>query len=85
MSAFLSGLQSHGDDVRQGERVVRRGPQVSPCGRLEKTVVTLRKAPGALALGLLASLAAHAPLYGGGHAMGGTYHALILQAALAGL
>jgi hypothetical protein len=46
--------------------------------------VTLRKVPGALALGLLASLAAHAALFGGEHAMGGAYHALILQAALTG-
>jgi hypothetical protein len=46
--------------------------------------VTLRKVPGALALGLLASLTAHAALYGNGHAMGGLYHALILQAALVG-
>jgi hypothetical protein len=44
--------------------------------------VTLRKVPGALALGLLASLAAHAALFGGEHAMGGTYHALLVQAAL---
>jgi hypothetical protein len=48
------------------------------------TGVTLRKVPGALALGLLASLAAHAALYGGDHAMGGAYHALLLEAALAG-
>jgi hypothetical protein len=33
---------------------------------------------------LLASLGAHAALYGGGHEMGGSYHALLLQAALAG-
>ena len=69
--------------MRQGARVVRRGPKVSPCRRLEKTLVTLRKVPGALALGLLASLAAHAALYGGEHAMGGGYHALLMQAALA--
>ena len=43
----------------------------------------LRQVPGALALGLLASLAAHASLYGGEHTMGGAYHALILQAAVA--
>lgn len=46
--------------------------------------MTLRKVPGALVLGLLASLAAHALLYGGEHAMGGAYHALLVQAALAG-
>lgn len=48
------------------------------------TGVTLRKVPGALILGLLASLAAHAALYGGGHAMGGSYHGLLVEAALAG-
>jgi hypothetical protein len=47
--------------------------------------VILRKVPGALALGLLASLAAHAVLYGGEHAMGGGYHALFLQAAITGV
>jgi hypothetical protein len=46
------------------------------------TPVTLRKVPGALALGLLASLAAHAALFGDEHAMGGAYHALLLQVAL---
>jgi len=49
------------------------------------TGVTLRKVPGALILGLLASLAAHAGLYGSGHAMGGSYHGLLLQIALAGI
>lgn len=44
--------------------------------------MTLRKVPGAVALGLLASLAAHAALYGDGHAMGGAYHAMMIQAAL---
>lgn len=46
--------------------------------------MTLRKVPGSLTLGLLASLAAHAALYGRGHAMGGEYHTLLLEAALAG-
>jgi len=46
--------------------------------------VTLRKVPGALALGLLTSLSAHAALYGNGHVMGGAYHGLLIQAALAG-
>ncbi len=46
--------------------------------------MTLRKVPAALALGLLASILAHGGLYGGEHAMGGNYHALLLQAALAG-
>lgn len=43
----------------------------------------VREFPGALALGLLASLGAHAALYGGGHEMGGAYHEAILTAALA--
>ncbi|HEY6485131.1 MAG TPA: hypothetical protein VIX83_01960 [Candidatus Cybelea sp.] len=45
--------------------------------------MALRKVPGALTLGLLASLLAHAGLYGGGHSMGGDYHALLIQLALA--
>jgi hypothetical protein len=47
--------------------------------------VILRKVPGALALGLLASLVAHAALYGGEHAVGGGYHALFVQAAVTGV
>ncbi len=46
--------------------------------------MTLRKVPGALALGLLASLIAHGGLYGGEHAMGGGYHAMLVQGSLAG-
>ncbi|MEO6836600.1 MAG: hypothetical protein ABI231_11950 [Candidatus Tumulicola sp.] len=46
--------------------------------------MTLREIPAALALGLLASLAAHTVLYGGEHAMGGAYHDLLLQVAAAG-
>lgn len=49
------------------------------------TGVAVRRVPGALILGLLASLAAHAALYGSGHAMGGSYHGLLVQVALAGL
>jgi hypothetical protein len=45
--------------------------------------VTLRKVPAALALGLLASLVAHVKLYGGEHAVGGAYHALLMDMALA--
>ena len=45
--------------------------KVSPQARLEKSLVTLRKVPAALALGLLASMLAHGGLYGGEHAMGG--------------
>ncbi|HEY9086352.1 MAG TPA: hypothetical protein VIN40_10530 [Candidatus Tyrphobacter sp.] len=45
-----------------------------------------REIPGALALGLLASLLAHAAGYGGGHAMGGAYHeAFAALAAVGGL
>lgn len=45
--------------------------------------VTLRKVPGFLTLGLLASLTAHAALFGGRHAVGGAYHAIVLPIALA--
>lgn len=74
-------LQSHRDHQAQGAGSVRRSPQVSPCPRLEKTHVALRKVPGALALGLLASLVAHGALYGGEHSMGGGYHGVLLQLA----
>ncbi len=46
--------------------------------------MTLRGIPGALVLGLLASLVAHSALYGGGHAMGGPYHSWFLELGLAG-
>lgn len=46
--------------------------------------MTLRGIPGALVLGLLASLVAHSALYGGGHSMGGAYHAWFLDLAAAG-
>jgi len=46
--------------------------------------VTVRGIPGALALGLLASLIAHAALYGRDHAMGGAYHDILIQLASAG-
>jgi hypothetical protein len=45
--------------------------------------VTVREIPGALALGLFASLIAHTALFGGGHAMGGAYHDLLVQLASA--
>lgn len=35
-------------------------------------------------LGLLAALVAHTAIFGGDHAMGGAYHALLLQIALGG-
>lgn len=47
------------------------------------TRVIPRKVPGALALGSLASLGAHAALYGNEHAMGGGYHAAFVQVAIA--
>ncbi len=46
--------------------------------------MTLREIPGALALGLLASLIAHTALYGGDHAMGGAYHTVLLELAATG-
>jgi hypothetical protein len=59
------------------------GLKVSPRLSLESSIVTLRKVPGVLALGLLASLAAHGALYRGEHAMGGAYHSYLVQAAAA--
>jgi hypothetical protein len=52
--------------------------------RVEKARVALRKVPGALALGLLTSLAAHAAIYGGDHAMGGSFHGPLVEAGLVG-
>lgn len=49
---------------------------------LEMSRMALRKVPGGLALGLLASLGGHAALYGGEHAVGGPYHAWLVQIAL---
>lgn len=45
----------------------------------------LRKVPGFLALGLLASLGAHAALYGNEHVVGGAYHGTLLTLALVSL
>ena len=47
--------------------------------------MTLRKVPAAVALGLLASLAAHAAVYGREHAVGGNQHALLLEIAAGAL
>ena len=48
--------------------------------------MTLRQLPGALILGLLASLAAHAAGYSDGHAQAGAYHdALFALAAVGGV
>lgn len=45
----------------------------------------LREFPGALALGLLASLGAHTALYGSSHEMGGAFHSELVTVALAAL
>lgn len=45
--------------------------------------MTMRKIPGGLALGLVASLAAHVILYGEQHVVGGAYHALLIQVSAA--
>jgi hypothetical protein len=42
----------------------------------------LRQLPGALALGLVASLVAHALVYGDGHVQGGAYHDAFQGAAI---
>jgi hypothetical protein len=47
--------------------------------------VKVREFPGAVALGLLASLGAHTVLYGGSHEMGGAYHEEIVTMALAAI
>lgn len=47
--------------------------------------MTLRGIPGALGLGLLASLIAHSALYRGDHAMGGAYHGALVELAVAGV
>ena len=46
--------------------------------------MTLRRFPGAIVLGLLASLFAHAALFGNDHAMGGAYSQTLAQTAIAG-
>ena len=45
----------------------------------------LREFPGALALGLLASLGAHTALYGSSHEMGGAFHSELVTVAVAAL
>jgi hypothetical protein len=47
--------------------------------------VTFRAIPGALAMGLVAALLAHAAVFGGGHAMGGAYHGLLLELSAAAM
>jgi hypothetical protein len=42
-----------------------------------------RQLPGALALGFLASIVAHASSFGESHVMGGSYHDLFVDAAIA--
>jgi hypothetical protein len=48
-----------------------------------RPTVKLRGFPGTVALGLLASLVAHAALFGGGHTLGGASHALVVSLATA--
>jgi hypothetical protein len=50
-----------------------------------RTAVTMRRFPGAILLGLLASLAAHAAAFGDGHVAGGSFHDALVAGALAGL
>jgi hypothetical protein len=45
--------------------------------------VILRRLPGALVLGLVAALLGHAALFHGEHAVGGAYHAVLVQIAIA--
>lgn len=45
--------------------------------------MTLRQLPGAIVLGLVAALTAHAVLFGGEHAWGGAYHSALVQFTLA--
>jgi hypothetical protein len=45
--------------------------------------VNTRRIPGAILLGLLASLVAHAAAFGDGHAVGGAFHDPLVAAALA--
>lgn len=52
--------------------------------RRNNVFVSPRQLPGALVLGLLASLVAHAAIFGGEHAMGGAYNGLLVQLALVG-
>ena len=47
--------------------------------------VKIRGLPGALALGLLASVIGHAAGYGNAHPMGGAYHGTLLALAFAGV
>jgi hypothetical protein len=51
---------------------------------VEWVAVTLRKIPAALALGLVAAFVAHAGLFGGQHAMGGSYDGLLTDLACFG-
>ncbi len=48
------------------------------------TLMSLRQLPGALILGLLASLVAHAAGFGDGHMAAGAYHELLSTLAFAG-
>ncbi len=49
------------------------------------TIVRLRQFPAVAILGLLASLLAHAAIYGGDHVAGGAYHSSLMVLALVGV
>ncbi len=59
-------------------------PRPSRVPGVETLLVNSREFPGAVILGLLGALVAHAAIFGGDHAMGGAYHGVLLQLALAG-
>jgi hypothetical protein len=58
-------------------------PQGLPSLPEKQPAVMPRGLPGAIALGLLASLVAHAAIFGGDHAMGGAYNEVLVQTAIA--
>ena len=59
--------------------------QGDPWCSLEATRVRVRELPGAVGLGLLASVLGHMAAYGNGHAMGGPYHDLLITLVDAGV
>ena len=71
------GIQGEGSD----EYDAVPGQPLSPCRKI--AAVNTRRIPGAILLGLLASLVAHAAAFGDGHAVGGAFHESLATAALA--
>lgn len=70
--------------VGEGSNTTRaQGAPLYPCRKL--TPVKLRGLPGALALGLLASVLGHMAGYGNEHTMGGAYHGMLLVLADVGV